>query len=239
MPPADGGLTCWNDTTGDAHTSHMAHLDVAAFGNLNGTAACAQCHGSTIPRADHSFASDCSGKDTAGIDNATWTSWSSVGGNYGAAAFTIGSTIGKVSTADDTCENVSCHSSSGIRIWGASDCDSCHSYPSAAFSDWTGTNGHTVQYDGLTAHMPDTGYDAKNDDYVTMTTDTTRCGKCHYNTFGSYSSHQNGTKNVKAYGNAACAPGPDFTINVNASGSDVTCSNVKCHTANTVTPNWW
>jgi len=238
-PPDSSGLFCWNDTTGDAHLSHMTHLNAAQFGNLTNDDACKQCHGATIPRADHSFATDCTGKDSAGVDTATWTTWTGVGGNYGGVIFDEGTTIGKVNTSDDTCTNVSCHSGAGTRKWGGTpDCNGCHSYPVAG-SNWTGTNGHTVQYDGLTAHLPATGYNEKTDDYVTMTTDPTRCGKCHYNTLGDLTNHKNGTINMTPKGYPACPPDLDFTITVNASGSSVTCTNVKCHTANTTTPNWW
>jgi predicted CxxxxCH...CXXCH cytochrome family protein len=240
MPPEDGnaGPGGWADTTGDAHVSHVSHLEGAGFG-LSGNAVCTECHGAAIPRGDHSSVDDGTGKDSAGMDTATWASWTGVGGNYGAVAFDYGTTIGKVNTADDTCSDVSCHSGAGTRVWaGGSDCNSCHSYPVAG-SDWSAGNGHASRYDGLVSHMLDTGYDETSDTYLAMTTDVTRCGKCHYNSLGDESNHKNGTKDVAANGSAACGPATEFTINVNTSGSDVTCSNVKCHTANTNTPNWW
>jgi len=236
-PPAPVG---WADTTGDAHNSHMTHLNAAQFGFLTGTAACNQCHGNgTGTRGDHSFATDGSGKPSAGIDTTTWTSWTGVGGNWGSVFFSYSTTTGMVSTSDDACTNVSCHSGGGTRIWGGgTDCNGCHSYPVAG-SNWT-SSGHTVQYDGVTAtHLPATGYNEKTDSYVAMTTDVTRCGKCHYNSLGTEANHKNGTVNLSAKGNVACGPATDFTITRTTPGSNVTCSNVKCHTANKTTPNWF
>jgi len=232
--------SCWtNETTGGSHTSHMTHLNASKFGYLTGVDACNQCHGNgSGTRGDHSLATDCTGKDSAGMDSTTWQSWTSAGGNWGAAVFSDGSTIGKVSVLDDTCTNVSCHSSGGTRIWGASDCDSCHGYPTSVFHNLT-SGGHKVQYDGVSAtHLPASGYNAKTDDYVTMTTDVTKCGKCHYNSLGTDANHRNTVLNLQASGNVACGPATAFTINQTTPGSNVTCSNVKCHIANKSTPNW-
>jgi len=224
-PPAPSG---WADTTGDAHPSHMSHLNMPAFGYLTGTNACAQCHGSSIPRADHNTS-----KGSAGIDISTWEDWTSVGGYWGPASYDDGGTPGWQNTADDTCTNVSCHGSGGTRQWGGTpDCNGCHYYPVAG-SNWT-TGGHTVQYDGVAAtHLPASGFNASNDSYVSVTTDPNRCGKCHYNSLGTDTNHRNGTVNLQPKGFAACGPNPDFTIN------GTTCSNVKCHTANKTTPNWY
>jgi predicted CxxxxCH...CXXCH cytochrome family protein len=231
FPPAPGnaGPAGWADATGDAHASHLAHLDTAEFGNLSAADACKECHGSTIPRGDHN-----TGKTTAGIDQTTWTAWGAVGGNWGATSFADAGTTGQVDTSDDTCTNVSCHSASGSRQWGGTDCDSCHSFPGSATNDWAAGNGHASRYDSVSnTHMPATGYNPTTDTYVALTSDTARCGKCHYS--GSLANHMNGTVTMSAKGHADCT-GTDFTINVIATGTNVTCGNVDCHRK--ATPNW-
>jgi hypothetical protein len=81
--------------------------------------------------------------------------------------------------------------------------------------------------------MPATGYNPTTDTYVALTSDTARCGKCHYS--GSLANHMNGTVTMSAKGHADCT-GTDFTINVIATGTNVTCGNVDCHRK--ATPNW-
>ncbi|HEY3346659.1 MAG TPA: cytochrome c3 family protein [Nitrospirota bacterium] len=145
-----------------------------------------------------------------------------------------GGTTGKISTNDDTCTNIGCHS--GTRTWKtASGCDGCHSYPGSATNPWTAGNGHLVTDDVFAAHMMGTGYNAATDTYAAMVADPTRCGKCHPNV---PSNHQNGTVNVAGNGLSACGGG-NFTISVTASGSNVTCNNVRCHGAGKTTPNWY
>jgi len=115
-------------------------------------------------------------------------------------------------------------------------CASCHNYPDG--NNWAADTGHAVQYDTSVnprTHLPlATSFNKATDDYATVMSDTTKCGKCH-----TGATHMNGTRDVSSTGIGYnnCGTG-DFTINVNTSGSDVTCSNVSCHSGKT-TPNWY
>jgi len=113
-------------------------------------------------------------------------------------------------------------------------CAGCHEYPDG--NNWTGANGHTVQYDLAVVTNSHLGlpadYNKLTDTYAGVTSDPNKCGKCH-----SGGAHVNGTVDVVGSGNNYCGTG-DFTINVNTTGSDVDCSSVSCHSGKT-TPNWW
>ncbi len=225
MPPAAGSVPTsygWPGD-GDKHANHMGYI-LTKFG-LSGQAACGTCHG-TKPGTPHP-----ENLDTAYIDTSSPIYWN--GGTW-----SNGGTTGKVSTADDSCANVACHSTTGSRNWSGPSilsCDTCHPYPGSATNDWPAGNGHSVRADGATyIHLPATGYNAATDDYTTMVNDPTRCGKCHvYDP-----NHKSNTVTLQGNGNAACGGG-NFTINVTTSGSNVTCSNVRCHASNRSTPNWW
>jgi len=141
----------------------------------------------------------------------------------------------------NTCSNTGtgCHLTGNV-CWsgcGPLNCDGCHYYPSG-LNNWTtiAGNGHAVQYDTAVAantHLPSPAmFNYSSDTYAAVTSDPNRCGKCH-----SGGVHKDSTVDVNGYGNNICGTG-DFTVTVNTPGSDVTCSNVKCHSGN-VTPNWW
>jgi len=225
VAPSKAGPSGWADTTGDAHHAHKIYLEGAAFG-LSGNAVCEQCHGTPIPRGDHN-----TGKLTAGIDTGTWGNYAAIGGSWGTISFSDNGTDGKVNTGDDTCTNVSCHSSGGTRQWaGGGGCNSCHGFPPA-------TAAHSVQYaTGTTAHLVSAG-DPIYDAYTTYGQTGWPCGKCHNNTIDK---HKNLQVDLAPGGSlAACGPATEFTINQTTPGSDVTCTNVRCHTAGKTTPNWF
>jgi predicted CXXCH cytochrome family protein len=220
FPPGTGtpvkyGPNGWTPpTNGDEHASHMTHLAAAPF-FLTGQDACKRCHGGTIPRTDHN-----KGKATAGIDF-------SAGGS---GTFNDGGTAGMTKTWDDSCTNVSCHTpSTGTRYWTTpTGCNGCHGFPPA-------TNAHMVQYaNGIRSHLVSSG-DAIYSAITAYGQAGWPCGKCHNNALNK---HRNGTTDV-APGGGYGACGGEFTINVNTHGSDITCSNVVCHTANKTTPNWY
>ncbi len=221
QPPAAGSVPSGWAGDGEKHTAHMGYI-LTKFG-LSGTNACACCHGSTIPRADHNNPANC----TAGIDTTSPIYWN--GGTFSNPGLCKNPT-------SDTCTNVACHSATGTRNWfGASGCDSCHPYPGSATNVWPSTNGHSIQVDApKLGHMAASGYNAATDTYAAMVADPTRCGKCHPNV---PSNHQNGTINLSPNGYAACGGG-NFTINQTVTRTTVTCDNVLCHTGKT-TPNWW
>jgi len=222
MPPAVGSVPSGWSGDGDKHTGHMAHI-LTKFG-LSGQNACACCHGSK-PGSPHP-----ENLDYAYIDTSSPIYWN--GGT-----FSYGLIANKTNTADDTCNNVKCHGQpSGQRTWGGSSgCDGCHNYPVAG-SNWPAGNPHSVQRDGVTnVHLPATGYDAANDDYVTMVNNPTKCGKCHVFDPNHMSTS---TVTLQGNGNAACGGG-NFIITQTTPGSVVTCSNVRCHIANKTTPNWY
>ena len=234
--PGDAGPFGWNDATGNLHSSHMSHL-LVKYG-LSGTSACATCHGSSIPRADHN-----SGKSNAGIDTSTW----------GGGTFSDGGTTGKVNTADDSCTNVSCHSTGGTRSWGGTGgCDSCHEYPGSATNDWNltaGSNGHTIRADSdqmingrgtknFLRHLNvATAYNATLDTYSAVTADQNKCGKCHPHVAGNpTANHMDGFIELAPTGYGP--GGTNFNIAVTHTGDAVQCTNVACH-FNKTTPNWW
>jgi len=136
----------------------------------------------------------------------------------------------------NTCSNTGagCHNSSDV-VWGATlYCNDCHNYPN--LNNWTSAgNGHTVQYGSpvVNTHLgAATDYNALTDTYAAVTADASKCGKCH-----SGGTHKNLSVDVAGNGNNYCGTG-DFTVTVNTTGSDVTCSNVSCHSGK-ATPNWW
>ena len=225
-PPAPSG---WASSAGDMHVSHISILAAAPF-NLTGNLACAQCHGPQIPTATHD-----TGKTEAFIDatTAVW-GWNGAinpytGHNYGTPSFSDGGTNGITNTLDDTCTNVSCHNAASTRTWRQpTGCNGCHGFPPTDGS-------HFVQYTtGIRAHLPSAGA-AIYKEITAYGQAGWPCGKCHNN---PRSDHQDGRVEVNAGGGyGAC--GGDFTINVITTGSNVTCSNAVCHTANKTTPNWY
>jgi len=148
---------------------------------------------------------------------------------------------------DGTCQNT-CHTvtspawnsiatNSLARVQG---CAACHEYPGGV-TDWVANNGHAVKYSAAVAtntHLRDNAsYDKVADaaaGVASVESDINKCGRCHYN---QGANHRNGSVNVAANGSPDCG-GTDFTITVVSTGSNVTCSNVACHSGKD-TPNWW
>ena len=210
----------WSDTTGNLHAVHMTYIQ-NNFG-LTGNSACARCHGNPMPPSDHFSGLTLS---TAIIDTSSW----------GGGTFSDGGTPGKSNTGDDTCTNVSCHKlPQYTRVWGATpgQCNNCHEYPGSS-RDWSGPNGHLIRYDApvVKTHLTASGFIAATDNYSTVTSDPTKCGKCH-----SGGVHQNGHIVLNGSDNANC--GMNFTFTVITSGAKVTCSDVYCHNGKT-TPTWY
>lgn len=149
---------------------------------------------------------------------------------------TVTLAAGTFTDATNTCSNTGtgCHLTGSV-VWGTTlSCDSCHNYPGS--NNWAAGNGHAVQLDTALypyTHLPlASNFNASGDTYAAVTADTTKCGKCH-----SGGTHNNGVVNVTAIGNNYCGAG-NFTVNVIATGTNVSCSNVACHSGRT-TPNWW
>jgi predicted CxxxxCH...CXXCH cytochrome family protein len=178
--------------------------------------------------------------DFASIDTSSPVYWN--GGT-----FSIGTTVGKVSTADDSCSNVACHSTTGKRNWdgpsGPLACDTCHEYPGSGTNDWTGTNGHTIRYTpgvvgtynsnlNVTHLNVASAYNAATDTYEGVTSDVNKCGKCHPNISGN---HKDGY--IEVAPNGYGAGGGNFGI-TKVSDTAVQCSNVACHFSRK-TPNWY
>jgi predicted CxxxxCH...CXXCH cytochrome family protein len=198
---------------------------------LTDTQICGYCHGSTIPTTLHN-----TGKSDAHIDL-------TLGGG---GTWSAGANVGKISTADDSCANVACHSTTGTRYWAdaPTGCDSCHEYPGSA-NDWTGTNGHTIRYTpgvvgtynsslSVTHLNVASAYNAATDTYVGVTSDVNKCGKCHPNTG---TNHMDGF--IELAPNGFGAGGGNFNITVGkVTGNTVQCSSVACHFSRT-TPNWY
>jgi len=212
--------SCHN-TTADAATNTAANVTLDGGHNTHFTAGktCTDCHPNNT--------------DTSHVVSLPVTFWN---GSTANPNVTVNAALG---WNGKTCSNtgVGCHGNpSTTPVWGTSNngCTTCHEYPDGA--NWTGTNGHTVQYD-LTVvtntHLGlATDYNKLTDTYATVTADSSKCGKCH-----SGGTHNNGTIDIAGNGNNYCGTG-NFTPNVNTSGSDITCSNVSCHSGKT-TPNWW
>jgi len=199
-------------------------------------------HGSHIAAGKN--CSDCHSVPLSNGDTSHVTALPVTPGN--AAVTRVGMTFDRVTDpANPTCTfggsgaGSGCHGDNQTTpSWyftGTLDCDTCHSYPNSG-NDWTAGNGHLVRYDPpvIDTHMLASGYDPVNDEYDIITADTSRCGFCH-----AGGTHRNGTIDVssagRGYNNCTTT---DFTINVNTSGSDVTCSNVSCHSG-VDTPNWY
>jgi len=225
---------CHNNTStaqwGDSQLScNACHDDTGTAGllgrhatHINAGKTCSDCH--AVPSAG----------DTSHVtalpvvsDNATVTPGA---GTFNDAAKTCTATGG------------ACHGDGTTTSWystGTQGCVACHNYPDpAGGSLWAVDTGHAVQYDTSVnprTHLPlGTLFNYTSDTYATVIADTTKCGKCH-----SGATHRNGSVETASTGIGYnnCGTG-DFTINVNTSGSDVTCSNVSCHSGKT-TPNWY
>ncbi|MGC2423651.1 MAG: cytochrome c3 family protein [Nitrospirota bacterium] len=258
FPPGVGGKAGptsygWADTTGNMHAAHYQNFIPAKFPGLTGLAICQLCHGNEPITGNHP-----QNLNTANIDISSTTYWQ---GKWGTASFSDGGTNGKSNTADDSCTNVACHSTSGTRSWGGGNagngpyglaCDSCHEYPGSAINDWPTTNGHSVRSTfnqvstmilrstgvidatkGAIKHLSAaTAYNARTDYYATVTGDKNKCGKCHTNN----PNHTNGT--IVVVPNGYGAWGRNFNPQVIQSGQSARCTNVACH-FNRETPNWY
>jgi len=129
-----------------------------------------------------------------------------------------------------------CHGGGTTPIWGTTGngCGTCHNYPGYA-NDWIAGNGHAVKYASTVAtntHMLANASFAYATDTLGAINDVTKCGKCH-----AGAAHNNGVINTAPSGYADCGGG-NFTITTVTAGSNVTCSNVSCHSSK-VTPNWY
>jgi len=211
-----------NTGTGALSYSHNKHFDAGKL--------CTDCHGAAPVDASHG------GAFPIVSDNA--------------AVSRTGMVITRAAGTTDTCtftSGVGCHGDgSSTPQWGSSGngCTTCHAYPNST-TNWAAGNGHLVRYAAAVAtnsHLRDNAtYNKTTDNYSTVCNDTNKCGLCHKGT-GVYSTwkanHINGTRNVISTGRGHNACGGDYTITVVTSGSNVTCSNVDCHSGK-VTPNWW
>jgi hypothetical protein len=153
-------------------------------------------------------------------------------------SFVVGLTYTGGATGNCTDFPAGCHTST--KAWGATEslngCAGCHSYPDG--NNWTGNNGHTVQYAtdaAVNSHLRDAAsYNKLTDTYDDVVGSNNKCGLCHG---GGTHRNSSGTVNMRAATGYGKCEG-EFTITVTTSGSDATCSNVKCHGGKT-TPNWW
>jgi len=227
--PTKAGPAGWADTVGGKHVVHMDYIRGKFGAGLSDLDVCGYCHKSK-PAGTHP-----ENLDTAFIDM-------SLGGG---GTFSDGLTIGKSNTADDSCTSVACHSTTGIRYWldTAAACDSCHEYPGSATNDWTGNNGHTIRYTpspvgtynsnlNVTHLNIATAYNASTDTYPSVTSDQTKCGRCH-----SGGAHMNGVKDIHA-GTGAAAGFSLVTTYIGGQGHVAQCTNAKCHFYRK-TPNWY
>ena len=144
--------------------------------------------------------------------------------------------------ATQSCSNVPCHQ--GTMTWSDANasnnagCASCHEYPGATGRDWTTTgNGHLVRYDSpaVDTHLRGVAnYNKDFDSYTGVIHNANKCGNCH-----SAGTHWNGQVDVSDTHSLGYCPAPgSYTFNPTTRGSNVSCSNVKCHSGKE-TPNWW